>query len=133
MLMFFEILLLLSVLAMVAYPLMGIRHSAKELVENELSDLLYKKDAAFFALKDLKFDHATGKIDDSDYDSMKQKFESEAVAVLDEIESFEKGIDTTDKTSPAQTETENKKFCTQCGEQLKGDFRFCPACGNKTK
>lgn len=130
--MFIEILLLLSLLAMVAYPLMGMRHSSKELVENELSDLLYKKDAAFFALKDLKFDHATGKIDDSDYDQMKKKFESEAVAVLDEIENFKEGTDTADKISPAQNETENKNFCTQCGEQIKGDFKFCPSCGNKT-
>lgn len=40
-------------------------------------------------------------------------------------------------TEPAQSEeptapeAENRKFCTNCGEQVKADDTFCPSCGGK--
>lgn len=36
-----------------------------------------------------------------------------------------------EKTETAVPETEAKKFCSNCGTQIKGDDAFCPNCGGK--
>jgi hypothetical protein len=81
-------------MGVIAYPLL--RASASDdrggIVESELSDLLYRRDSLYTALKDLDFDHATGKINDADHAEMKERFEREAVEILEKIDAAEEGV-----------------------------------------
>lgn len=87
-----ELILLIGTLALIGYPLaQRISSGGEGLVENELSDLLYKRDTLFIALKDLEFDRATGKVDDEDYTAMKEQFKEEAMVVLKKIDDVKEG------------------------------------------
>ncbi|MDH5508923.1 MAG: zinc ribbon domain-containing protein [Nitrospinota bacterium] len=126
-----EIAILLIVLAVVAFPLLGnvAGQSAPELMENELSDLLYRKEAAYTALKDLDFDMRTGKIGQEDYDGMKRSLEAEAISLLGIIDSIAKGKATT--AVDGKTDRKRGKFCPECGARVEKTHKFCPECANK--
>ncbi|MDH5637857.1 MAG: zinc ribbon domain-containing protein [Nitrospinota bacterium] len=126
-----EIAILLIVLAVVAFPLLGASayQSAPELMENELSDLLYRKEAAYTALKDLEFDMRTGKIGQEDYDGMKRSLEAEAISLLGVIDSTAKGKAPT--SGESKTEKKKGKFCPECGSRVEKTHKFCPECANK--
>ncbi|MBI3581341.1 MAG: zinc ribbon domain-containing protein [Nitrospinae bacterium] len=125
-----ELLLVSAVLAAIGYPLFVQPKSAVRTSEDgdEYHKLIAKKEAAFVALKDLDFDHKTGKIDDADFDQLKARYEDEAVAVL-------KRIDGVGGASPAFRKASGGEqagiFCTSCGTQAKAGDRFCGNCGAK--
>ena len=54
-------------------------------VEAENKDLIAledRKEQLLTTLRDLEFEHATGKLSDDDYDNLKRFFEAEAVGVI---------------------------------------------------
>ena len=51
-----------------------------------LDQLLERRDVIYDNLRDLKFEHRTGKFAEEDYEQMKQTLENEAAQVLAEIE-----------------------------------------------
>ncbi len=125
MLLMVEIVLLGVVLAAISYPLMNskiVELGDREIKESDLSDLLYKKEAAYIALKDLEFDHKTGKVDDEDYSAMKSQFEAEAIDVL-------KTIEIGDKEPAGFKAVVSAKFCTDCGMKAAEGHKFCAQCG----
>lgn len=127
---FVELALLAAVLFFIAYPLMSRKAVAggeEVLTESEMSDLLYRKEAAYIALKDLEFDHNTGKIDDEDYKAMKDRFEGEAISILKTIEDYKKGISPAGRT--AESKAKDEKFCSNCGVKVKVMDKFCHSCG----
>lgn len=127
-----EIAILALTLLFIAYPLLN-RRAAEiaggDVAESELTDLLYKKESAYIALKELDFDFRTGKIDDADYQEMKSRFEANAVAILGKIEELEAGISAkAARRSDAPTAGESR-FCVKCGAKTGADFNFCGKCG----
>lgn len=54
--------------------------------------LLVQKDNAYAAIKDIQFDHKTGKISEEDYRELMGKYEAEAVDILKRIDTFRKGM-----------------------------------------
>lgn len=125
-----EILLVSAVLAAIGYPLFVQPKAAVGTVEDgdEYHKLVAKKEAAFVALKDLDFDHKTGKIDDADFDQLKARYEDEAVAVL-------RRIDVVGGTSPAVRKASDVEsggfYCASCGIRAKTKDRFCASCGSR--
>ena len=127
-----EIAILALTLLFIAYPLLNRRAAqiaGADVEESELTDLLYKKEAAYIALKDLEFDHKTGKIDDADYLEMKSRFEAEAVAILGKIEVLEEGVSARSARAQATTKKGEARFCVKCGANVGEDFNFCGKCG----
>ncbi|MDH5478411.1 MAG: zinc ribbon domain-containing protein [Nitrospinota bacterium] len=126
-----EIAVLLIVLGAVAYPLLGAAApvSSPELIENDLSDLLYRKEALYTALKDLEFDMRTGKIDQEDYDVMKKSLEAEAIGILGMIDATAKGENP--GSDEKKSEKKKGKFCPECGSKVEKSHKFCPECANK--
>jgi hypothetical protein len=53
---------------------------------SHLDQLLERRDIIYDNLRDLKFEHRTGKFAEQDYEQMKQTLEAEAAVVLAEIE-----------------------------------------------
>ncbi|MDH4184648.1 MAG: hypothetical protein OEV92_13985 [Nitrospinota bacterium] len=126
-----EIIILAAVLAAIAYPLMGLAKAktSPELLENEMSDLLYRKEAAYTALKDLEFDMRTGKIGSEDYVAMKSSLETEAITLLGLIDSLSKGVSSL--SAKEKVEPKKGRFCPECGGKLEARHKFCPDCGSK--
>ena len=123
-----EIAILALTLLCIAYPLFNRRAAqgaGTDVEESEFTDLLYKKEAAYIALKDLDFDHKMGKIDDADYLEMKSRFEAEAVALLGRIDDLEAGV----SAKKAAPRVGSARFCVKCGAKTGGDFNFCGKCG----
>jgi hypothetical protein len=54
----------------------------------KLDQLLERRDAIYDNLRDLKFEHRSGKYSEDDYESMKTVLENEAAMALTEIEQF---------------------------------------------
>ncbi|MBI3793736.1 MAG: zinc ribbon domain-containing protein [Nitrospinae bacterium] len=112
-----EILLVLVVMTAIGYPLF-VQPKAVEVTEDgdEYHRLVSAKESAFVALRDLEFDFKTGKLDEEDYDQLKSRYESEAVAVLKEIDANQKPTDAI--------------FCTSCGAKAEAKDKFCRSCGS---
>ena len=129
-----EIVILAAALAYVAWPPAGKRTAsgAPELLENELSDLMYRKEAAYTALKDLEFDMRTGKIGQQDYDAVKQELEADAMSLLQRIDDVVEGKSAPEPAEPAGSREKKKpKFCPECGTNVERNHKFCPECASK--
>ncbi|MHB1326698.1 MAG: double zinc ribbon domain-containing protein [Gemmatimonadales bacterium] len=83
---------------------------------------------ALLALKDLDFDHATGKISEDDYAAMKGQFTSDALAALrseqvDPVEQLVAARRAVLEGVPAGLS------CPTCGPRSEPDARYCSDCG----
>lgn len=86
-----EIFVIGAVLLGIGYPLFMQPKEVTTVNEgDEYHNLLYAKDAALLAIKELDFDYDTGKVGEEDYKQIKKQFESEAVAILKQIDEAEK-------------------------------------------
>jgi len=82
------------------------------------------------ALKEIEFDHATGKLSDADYGSLKAKYTELALAAL-----------VPEDTDPAEALVAARRAalngaslsgapaCPACGPRPERDARYCSACG----
>ena len=62
---------------------------SSDLVEVEDKDLIAledRKEQLLTTLRDLEFEHATGKLSDEDYNDLKRFFEREAVGLMSELD-----------------------------------------------
>ncbi|HWR14069.1 MAG TPA: hypothetical protein VN577_04535 [Terriglobales bacterium] len=57
--------------------------------KTRVSYLRERKDAVYENLRDLNFEYKAGKLSDADYESLRNSLESEAAAILAEIEQLE--------------------------------------------
>jgi hypothetical protein len=150
--------LLLGVAVYVARPLIEKRGlNAKEF--SAADALLAQRETVLNALRDLDFDHATGKITDDDYAPQRERLLAQGVAVLKQLESL--GVAVTGngaaaddsieqavraRRKPAAASTGNVEddaieaavasrrraaavTCPQCGASARPADRFCPQCG----
>ncbi|MBM4188586.1 MAG: hypothetical protein FJ206_14880 [Gemmatimonadetes bacterium] len=80
---------------------------------------------ALIAIKDLEFDHATGKVAEADYQSLRDRFVREAAGVLatepDPVEAF--------LASRKALAAGRTVACARCGPRPEPDARYCSSCG----
>ena len=128
-------------------------------IEEELRRLNSEKESVYSALKEIDFDYSTGKLSKEDYDELENKYKTQAVALLKEIDSLggksyildldkeiEKEIRTIRRTKTEPTDDEeiekeilnarqfrvledSRLICSVCGNEYKSDDRFCSKCG----
>lgn len=79
--------LLLSVAFIVARPLLE-RAAAGEPEPAQAEALLFERDRVLSALRDLDFDHATGKLPDDDYAVQRARLVAEGTAVLKQLDAL---------------------------------------------
>ncbi len=116
-------------------------------------NLIAQRDATYLAIKDLENDHAMGKLSDADYRSLRAKYETKAVAILQELDSLngarasrvavtdeviEREVGRLRRASVAGSthcpkcgtpHAPEDVFCAKCGASLRGVR--CPACGKR--
>ena len=89
------ILLFLSLLAFIAYPLFRppAASTASVRVQTRLDELLNEKEEAYLALKDVELDYRMGKLSKHDYELLRVESENRAVQILKEIEATRASLD----------------------------------------
>jgi hypothetical protein len=135
-------------IALVAYPLFK-RSDELDVAFVGLSDpvfenLVTQRDATYSAIKDLENDHSMGKLSDSDYRSLRAKYETKAVAILQELDAFA-GSKSSSKPMPSDESIENEVArlrrgsastsmnCPKCGTPHLADDVFCAKCGTSLR
>ncbi len=82
----FALLIALGALAFVIWPLVGQEMPLLVVEDDQLADLLARKDNALRSLKDLEFDHQVGKISDEDFVRLNDRLSRQAMNLLQQVE-----------------------------------------------
>lgn len=106
--------------------------------------------AALLALRDLEFDHRTGKVTAEDYADLRADLLAQAAATIDApdkrpvdvdalIEQAVRGRRQTNVDAVIEAAVRSRRqtqggmqtanFCPKCGHQARADDRFCASCG----
>jgi hypothetical protein len=137
-------LVIIGSIALVAYPLFKrsdeLDVAFVGLTDPVLENLVTQRDATYSAIKDLENDHAMGKLSDGDYRSLRAKYETKAVAILQELDMLN-GAKASGKATPSDESIENEVArlrrasanastnCPKCGTPHLADDVFCAKCG----
>lgn len=88
------VLLGLSGLLIVMYPLLGLDHEPSDALANSpIVDDAERERSARDALREVEFDHRLGNLDDADYTSLRARYERRALAALKERYQREQELD----------------------------------------
>ncbi len=127
--------LLLLFAAIVVIPLFDQKqpHSAPHSPRDALSQ---EHAAVVRLIRDLDFDHRTGKVDDDDYRRRRAGYVQRGAALLRELDALESAASEADAQSMAAIEAAVRKLrsvdtraCAACAAPLRAGDRFCAQCG----
>jgi hypothetical protein len=135
--------LLLVVSFVVLRPILD-RSTANERDEPAADPLLLTREQVLAQLRDLDFDHATGKLNEDDYAAQRAQLMAQGVAVLKELDSQAASTDgqPVDEIEPldeiehaislrrARRPAAAPLYCGNCGAPVAAGDRFCPKCGH---
>ncbi|MBW3534679.1 MAG: c-type cytochrome biogenesis protein CcmI [Gemmatimonadetes bacterium] len=123
-----------AVVLFLLHPMITGESAPMEGEEDEMTEAESRRRVKLRALRDVEYDHATGKLDDDDYESLKRELSAEALAAL-EAEKAERA-----DRDPASLEDEIARVreglrsgltCARCGHLNAADSRFCAHCGTR--
>ncbi len=89
MIIFLAAIMAFTAIGIVSWPLLrkiSVKSSPVLLENTEVSELLTQKDAALFALNELKSDYEIGSLSQSDYQELRKKYEEKAVAIIKTVD-----------------------------------------------
>ncbi len=124
-----------AVLAL-GYPLVNAdqyEYEATTSGDDRLEALLSQRNAAFDALRDLKFDYDTGKLSEHDYQQMKTRYDLRAAEVLQKMDALAAPQPKRSGSSKKAAAGAARNVCSKCSEKLLADDRFCPKCGTRAQ
>ena len=132
---FLGLLLILSVAAAVASPLLagGSTAMPEEVPAAEQTELFEReKNVALLAIREAEFDLAMGKLSDEDYAALRGVYEERALGALGELDAIQQSeADKRPDSAPKGPDAAAGSFCTRCGVAFKADDRFCGGCGTQ--
>lgn len=137
----------------VAYPLF--QHStapsqqADVFSDQDLAELLARRDATYATLKELELDHEMGKLSSADYRALRDRYRAQAVAILQGLDScqakaqvqvardraleqkIEREIEQEIEREIAARRRRRRGLdrCPGCGVAFEPEDRFCRRCG----
>lgn len=125
-------LLVLAVVIFLLHPMLtGLRASLSREAD-EPTEAEARRRVALLALRDVEYDHATGKLGDEDYHALRRELAAEALAALQEVEAEA----AQDRASTVEGEVIRLRgglavgsTCSACGSPNGLDDRFCTYCG----
>jgi hypothetical protein len=130
---FGSVVLLVGFIVVLGYPLLG-AHRSSDSTARDRRQLVERREQLYAAIKELDFDHQTGKLPAADHQDLRRPLESEALIVLRQLDSsngdgetallqgIEKQILALRHHKPA--------VCRACGAGHRAGDRFCPQCGD---
>ena len=129
----------------VAEPLVRrgrMRETAADIQGDVIERLTLQKETLYTAIRDLDFDHQTGKVDAEDHAVLRRQMEAEAVDVLRQLDLADPLADL-DLVAEQQILAYRQKeetaaaapedTCPACGTRLTADPTYCPICGQLLK
>lgn len=150
---------LISLLALfyVIWPLLQPGRADMVVEDDRLTDLLSRKDATLWALKELAFDYEVGKVSEEDFQRTNQRLRRQAIALIQQIEKLSpqsspldeeleeeirrlrrtadgRATETSAAPTPAATGAAQEvqpvaRYCTNCGQPMGAGHKFCAHCG----
>ncbi len=127
------VLVTLAALALVVEPLF-IRRSGPIVVEHldvvDLEDAESPKIQALLTLREIEFDHATGKLTDDDYTRLKTKYEALALHAIRGEQATAPPDDADEAEALIRAAAgDGAKHCAHCGPRPESNAAFCSQCG----
>jgi type II secretory pathway component PulM len=85
------------------------------------------------AIRELDFDHRTGKINDEDYQRVRADYVQRGAQILRELnEAGEPSVDAAiEKRVAALRATSDAQTCPACNKTIHAGDKFCPHCGQR--
>jgi hypothetical protein len=143
--------ILIAILAVAAislalYPLFELERRPRRAgvtINPNLENLLSAREATYSAIKDLETDHSMGKLSDTDYATLRAKYEGKALTILQQLDAVQPNILQTPQagaragtplvpphhpTGPEWGPREGQ-VCAQCGTPIDTGAKFCRGCG----
>ncbi len=114
------------------YPLVNAQQYEYETLQNgdERGDNLTSQyNSIFDALRDLEFDHNTGKLSDHDYKEMRARYDVKAAEVLQKMDALAASQNKRANGKKAAASGAGKIACPKCNARVLANDRFCPVCG----
>lgn len=125
--------------ALVIWPLVSRDRGVSTVQERDLvaDELAEEKEKLLVALKEIEFDHHTGKLSDEDFHKLDSDYRTRALETLRRLE----GLGLVSESDPlAIVEADVRRAlqgrtpsgppsCLGCGERLTSASRFCSNCG----
>jgi len=144
MLIILAIIMSIGALLIVAYPIIARNRNAEPAAssaQEELDELLARREAAFQALRELNFDHRVGKVSDDDFVVFEANLKEGAAGSLKALDDWEAKADLSldpvlERTIDARRATlaaalfGGERSCPSCGRPALADDKFCAACGS---
>jgi hypothetical protein len=112
--------------------------SDRTFLVDELSE---EKDKLLVALKEIEFDHRTGKLSEDDFRKLDSEYRVRAVETLRRIEDLGSGSDEDPlaaveadvRTALGAVPQAGPRACVGCGERITNSNRFCSNCGHPVR
>jgi hypothetical protein len=140
MLIILAIVMSIGALLIVAYPIIAKSRNvepAASSAQEELDELLARREAAFQALRELNFDHRVGKVSDEDFAVFEANLKEVAVGSLEALDDWEAESDlildpVLERAIDARRAAllGSERSCPSCGRPAFADDKFCAACGS---
>jgi hypothetical protein len=109
------------------------------------AQLTKRRDALYALIRELDADHQTGKINDEDYQALRERYVAEGVNILKQLDALSSGdsraalearieaqvlaLREARSTATGADQEPATRFCTQCGHPVDPEDRFCAQCG----
>lgn len=129
-------LLAMVALSVVLAPLMSAGDEKPEAPPAPKAQSLTAEGTAIAALREIEFDKATGKLSDTDYESLREMYTRDALAELRASDNRASnaaragGVVTDDMVEAAIRRAKNEKHdCSVCGPRPEPDALYCSSCG----
>ncbi len=114
----------------------------------QIERLVARKSVLMQSLRDIEFDHETGKLSEEDYQRLKKKYERRAVQVMRALDELRGDADRDEEIDSALERRLQERShrapepstdrhdgdsadveCPECGKELEPEARFCSRCG----
>jgi hypothetical protein len=120
--------LAMGALAFVLFPLLVAPGQSSPRRMHEISLRNVPEQEAVVALREIEFDHVTGKLSDADYDELKTRYTERALRALRSGTGNDSPADAAEAAVLAYRS--RLKRCTTCGPRPEPDAVYCSSCGS---
>jgi hypothetical protein len=148
--------IVIGIFVFIAYPLFTVPHAETGETPGALDGLVAQRDSAYDAIRDLDFDFQMGKLSQSDYAAMREKYKTRAALALQQIDALDGNgagkkieeqvaqlraakratppVDDAIEREVARLRASKSKSdlrCGNCGTPYHIGDAFCAQCGNR--
>ena len=120
-------------------PVSDVDSMPRREVDPVVERLAVQRDAAYAAIKDLEFDHAMGKLSNSDYGVMRARYETKAFAILQDLDhlkapsTLSSEVEGADDIEREIQQLRRGLHCPKCNSPISGSDAFCAKCGTSLR